>query len=74
MNEVIAGIGIFDLQPTHKMCNKCPYMEIDMGQEVFYSNGEAVYTNKPKCVHIEMCKRAYERGLSANLSCPTVKE
>ena len=75
MEQVVAGVGVFDIKPTHDICVKCPYLELETDVESYYFDGVYVRSIKPHCMHIDICKRAYEKGeQSANLSCPTVKE
>ena len=68
------NVGMFDLEPSHILCDKCPFMDIEL-EEVTYFDGETLANiQKPKCIHREACERAFEKFKSANLSCPTVKE
>ena len=68
MNTVVAGVGIFNLEPTHKICQHCPYSDIEINEERFFDGEELVTSaHNPKCKHTQACMRVYRKCNSTEI-------
>lgn len=72
MQKVVAGIGIFQMEATHKICINCNDKELELEENRHFVNDKLYIEYTPVCKFRDICKKAYLQ--SANLSCPVVKE
>ena len=60
MEEVVAGMGIFQINATHGQCARCDQADIHLEKREYYCNNIVCNDYRVVCEHMNACKRMYE--------------
>ena len=67
MEKVVAGVGIFDICPTHKICMTCDNADLELEKDELYCyDSKNVKAYRLVCTHRDACvrlRRMAEKGV-----------
>ena len=62
MEQVVAGVGIFDIQSPHKICTMCDNADLELEKnELYCYDSKSIKNYRLICTHREAC--IYIRGM-----------
>lgn len=66
MEKVIAGVGMFEIQPTHKICTMCDNADLELEKnELYCYDSKNIKAYRLTCAHRDACvriRRMAEKG------------
>ena len=67
MEKVIAGVGIFQIESTHKICTMCDNADLELEKDELYCyDSKNIRAYRLVCTHRDACvrlRRMAEKGL-----------